>query len=157
MTEFSSARFAGLFGMPLFTHTWEEGAETNPELRELILSHATSERGVIKSNDGGWHSETGKLEFCGDAGRRLIQYIYELADEATTRVLAEHRPPSLPKGWILDAWANVNRSGDFNSVHVHPGSTWSGTYYVDAGDPLDSERSTPLVLCDPCVARTTTF
>ena len=31
-------------------------------------------------------------------------------------------------------WANVNRKGHSNIAHIHPMSTWSGTYYVDAGD-----------------------
>ena len=42
------------------------------------------------------------------------------------------RPNAL--SWILSAWANVNRRGDFNQLHTHPGATWSGVYYVDHGE-----------------------
>ena len=35
--------------------------------------------------------------------------------------------------WIGNMWANINRSGDANEYHSHPGSYWSGTYYVDDG------------------------
>ena len=30
--------------------------------------------------------------------------------------------------------SNVNRAGDFNAFHNHPGNHWSGVYYVTAGD-----------------------
>jgi len=152
MADFRTTRYANLFTTPLITHHWEDGAELNPQLRERILTHEKENCGVGKSNQGGWHSETGQLEFCGDAGRRLIEYMYELANEATRRLLADHGQEMEPIRWTLSAWANVNRSGDFNKVHVHSSSTWSGTYYVDTGDP-DSEGGTPLHLLDPCQSR----
>jgi hypothetical protein len=51
-----------------------------------------------------------------------------LASEATRLVFAERgeTPPYCHRA--ISAWANVNGTGDFNKVHVHPGSTWSGTY-----------------------------
>jgi uncharacterized protein (TIGR02466 family) len=157
MSDFSKTRCTNIFTTPLITHTWEDGPELNILLRERILAYEAQNRGVAKSNHGGWHSETGQLEFCGDAGRRLVDHMKALADEATRRVLAERHEkiPSIP--WTLSAWVNVNRTGDFNSVHVHPGSTWSGTYYVDAGDPADPDKGTQLHLVDPCQGRSTTF
>ncbi|MBI3451913.1 MAG: hypothetical protein HY057_03610 [Rhodospirillales bacterium] len=35
--------------------------------------------------------------------------------------------------WRINAWANINRAGHGNEFHAHPGSYWSGTYYVDDG------------------------
>ena len=83
MSDFSKARYANVFATPLVTHIWEDGPELNALLRERILAHEAESRGVAKSNHGGWHSETGQLEFCGDAGRRLVEHMYALADEAT--------------------------------------------------------------------------
>ena len=157
MPDFSNTRYANLFPTPLVTHVWEDGPELNPLLREHILAREAESRGVAKSNHGGWHSETGQLEFCGDPGRRLVAHMYELADEATRRVLAGERQDIPPIRWTLSAWVNVNRSGAFNKMHVHPGSTWSGTYYVDTGDPADSDTGTQLHLFDPCQGRSTTF
>jgi len=37
----------------------------------------------------------------------------------------------------VQAWANVNGPGDANICHYHPGSFWSGTYYVDDGGCAD--------------------
>ena len=113
--------------------------------------------GVAKSNSGGWHSETGQLEFCGDAGRRLVEHMYALGDEATRRLAAEQRKKIGGCRWTVSAWVNVNRSGNFNKMHVHPASTWSGTYYIDAGDPVDPGGGTPIHLFDPCAGRSTSF
>lgn len=32
--------------------------------------------------------------------------------------------------WTLQAWANINRRGDYHNVHNHPHSYLSGTYYI---------------------------
>jgi len=157
ISDVPALRYTNLFTVPLATRVWDDGGELNAALREHILSHQAAHPGVGKSNQGGWHSETGRLEFCGEAGRRLVGHMQALAEEATRLVFAERgaQPPALR--WRLSAWANVNRSGDFNRVHVHPESTWSGTYYVDTGEPDGGERGAPLHLFDPCPGRSMTF
>jgi hypothetical protein len=127
MPDSSAATFTHLFPAPFMAFVWPDGAELNEELRPQILGHASRSGGVQKSNFGGWHSEAGQLEFSGDAGRRLVRRMYEMADEAMRRTLAEQ--PSQPRmsrwtfSWTLHAWANVNGPGDFNRVHTHPGPT----------------------------------
>ena len=34
-------------------------------------------------------------------------------------------------------WANINRRDHGNELHSHPGSFWSGVYYVDDGGAFD--------------------
>jgi uncharacterized protein (TIGR02466 family) len=153
----SKAQFANLFTTPLLTHTWEDSAELNALLRKHILEQEKNDAGVVNSNHGGWHSKSGQLEFCGDAGQRLVRHMYQFADEATKRVFAERGRQYQPIQWVLSAWVNVNRRGNFNRVHVHPGSTWSGTYYVDAGDPESSDPGALLYLSDPCPGRGAIF
>ena len=86
--------------------------------------------------------------------------MYEMGDEATRRTIAEL--PSQPAmsrwtfRWTLHAWANVNGPGDFNRLHTHAGSTWSGVYYVDTGALTDAD-GTPLHFFDPCQGRANTF
>jgi uncharacterized protein (TIGR02466 family) len=153
--NFEQARYANIFATPLITHHLTDAAELNAALRSSILAHQSASAGLSKSNRGGWHSEVGKLEFCGDAGQRLVSYMREFGVEATRRFFAEYRARMVPMEWEVFAWANVNRAGDFNDMHMHPSSTWSGTYYVDNGDPTDD--AAPLHLCDPCQARTVNF
>ena len=164
--DFSAALFGHLFPAPFMIFFWQDGAELNEELRPRILEHASRSAGLEKSNAGGWHSEPGQLEFCGDAGRRLVRHMYEMADEATRRTVAElPSPPSMSRWtfrWTLHAWANVNGPGDFNRLHTHAGSTWSGAYYVDTGyvdtgAAPDADAGTPLHFFDPCQGRANTF
>ena len=157
MPELSQARFTNLFASPLMAHVWADAAELNGELEAAILIRQRTSAGEAKTNVGGWHSEAGQLEFCGSAGRRLVRHMYEMADEATRRVLAEYRQAARTMRWTLHAWVNVNPTGAFNQMHTHPGATWSGTYYVDPGDPSDAGRGTPLHLFDPCQGRANTF
>lgn len=158
MTDPAPVRYTNLFGSPLVARVWEDAASLNDELQESIFAHETANPGLSRTNAGGWHSDSGHLEFCGNAGRQLMRHMYELADEATRRVLTEYGHPPRTMRWTLQAWVNVNRSGDYNKVHTHPGSTWSGTYYIDPGDPPPgAEHGTPIHFFDPCQGRANTF
>jgi uncharacterized protein (TIGR02466 family) len=157
MRELEGARYSNLFASPLLAHVWADGTELNVQLRERILEHARRHSGEGATNVGGWHSETGALEFCGKAGERLIRHMREMTEEATLRVYAEFGRPREPLSWTLHAWANINRSGDFNKMHTHPGATWSGVYYVDQGASKPDAEGTALHLSDPCPARTNIF
>jgi len=156
-SELSNLRSTAIFSTPLFTHRWKEEPHDLEFLRERILAHKDSAGGVAKSNRGGWHSEIGELEFCGEMGRLLVRRMRALADEATRQMLAADNQPQQQFRWSVTAWANVNQRGDFNAVHAHPGSTWSGTYYVDAGDAGEGEAGASLQLFDPCSGRSVSY
>ena len=50
----------------------------------------------------------------------------------------------------VNAWANLLRKGNYNSIHNHPESAWSGVYYVDAGSTDENNPlSGVLELLDP--------
>jgi len=147
------ARLAHLFAVPFLSHIWRDSDALNQDLRRHILAYerdSTTTRSVRKSNVGGWQSESGRLEWCETPGKALIARMLAMANEATRQVLAAYGKQLPAFNWTLEAWANVNRTGDFNRTHVHGGSTWSGTYYVDPGDPApDSDHGTALYLIDP--------
>jgi uncharacterized protein (TIGR02466 family) len=146
-----------LFASPLLEHVWDDGPALNAQLRESILAHARRHPGTEQTNVGGWHSETGGLEFCGQAGQRLIGHMRELTDEATRRLYAGFGRAPETLSWSMSAWANINRQGDFNNMHTHPGATWSGVYYVDHGESDPQGAGTAIRLADPCQARTNVF
>jgi uncharacterized protein (TIGR02466 family) len=157
MSEMEKAQFGNLFGSPVLTHLWSDGAELNASLSQSILEHEGKHGGVELTNFGGWHSETGKLDFCGEAGLKLIGHFHEMAGEATRRLYAVfgRTPPQI--NWSFSAWANINRQGNFNQVHSHPGATWSGVYYVDHGEENEGAEGTALHLYDPNTARINLF
>ena len=150
--------YTHLFGSPLMAHKWADSDGLNAELRQRILEFQNRNAGVSKTNVGGWHSESGQLEFCGPAGATLVERMYALGKEATARVLKEYGQPPTQFDWTLHAWVNVNWPGAFNRMHTHPGSTWSGTYYVDTGTNEGAKvKPAPLHIFDPCQGRANTF
>jgi uncharacterized protein (TIGR02466 family) len=157
MGELETARFGSLFASPLLEHVWSDGPELNASLRESILDHASRHPGDERTNIGGWHSEVGGLRFCGAAGERLIGHMLAMTEEATRRLYAQYATPLEPLEWTLSAWANVNRRGDFNNMHTHPGATWSGVYYVDDGESHGHAEGTAIHLSDPSPTRTNIF
>jgi uncharacterized protein (TIGR02466 family) len=146
-----------LFGAPVLEYLWPDGAELNRQLRQSILEHARQHTGRKQTNVGGWHSETGRLEFCGAAGERLVHHIYEMTNEATGRLYATNGRPPEASSWTLTAWANINRRGHYNNIHTHPSATWSGVYYVDHGESNPTADRTSIQLYDPNPARTNVF
>jgi uncharacterized protein (TIGR02466 family) len=158
MSDLASLELAHFFSSPFARHTWSDSDELNQQLRQAALAREKSDTGEQKSNVGGWQSPTGRLEWCGAAGAELVRRMYELANAATLKLLESFGRPAPPFDWTLEAWVNVNRPGDFNRTHIHPGSTWSGTYYVDPGEPpANAQNGTALNLFDPCQGRASGF
>jgi uncharacterized protein (TIGR02466 family) len=158
MTGLEGAEMVDLFAAPFMSYQWPDADELNRDLRQHILAfeRENPSRGNAKSTIGGWRSESGDLAFCGEAAKTLIARMAEMVNEATRRVLAGRQYP--PFTWTMEAWVNINRVGDFNRMHIHGMSTWSGTYYVDHGDPpADEEFGTALEVTDPSAQRSASF
>ncbi len=125
------ARLEPLFPVPVFRHVLT-GVETlNDELTGIILDRAARSAGERKSNQGGWQSAGDFFRWPGNAVATLARYCEQALDIATARLPL---PAEYGYGFQVYGWAAVNRNGDYNITHVHPMSTWSGVYYVDAGD-----------------------
>ena len=132
-----SKKLLHLFSTPIMEHWWEDSDELNKQLCSIILEKEKTSPGAKMSNVGGWHSE-GDLEKWGGApGQRPIERIGETVDRATLEYYTMFHGRE-PIRWRVTLWANVNRSNEYNKGHVHPGATWSGVYYVDAGSPDES-------------------
>jgi uncharacterized protein (TIGR02466 family) len=146
------------FVVPIVRHVWDDSASLNQALAEAILAQEARSAGSSKSNVGGWQSSQDFLAWTGDAGRMLAARMVEMANHATAQLLARlgtEKARSAQFSWKIAIWANVNRAGDYNKVHLHPGATWSGVYYVDAGD--SGAEGGRLSLMDPSPAAQMTF
>ena len=108
----------------------------NVELRQVILDRARTHPSTHKSNQGAWQSSWDMDRWGGTAAIRLLAHARDVANQMTTD--AEGQSGRDPPGdsavtWIGNMWAIINRSGDVNDYRSHPGSYWSGVYYVDDG------------------------
>jgi uncharacterized protein (TIGR02466 family) len=136
------------FGTPISTYLWPDSDALNVELRNVILEKEKAEKGIKRSNVGGWHSKPDLLVWEADCTRqlkdRLAAFTLDLTRLVTT--LDGLRKINLQ----MEGWANVSRRGHYNSVHDHPGTAWSGVYYVSRGEPDgDDPCNGKLELLDP--------
>jgi hypothetical protein len=120
---------AGLFPTPVVTMELPDAAALNAELRAVIAARRKNHAGTQHSNLGGWQSSWDMDRWGGAPAIKLLAIGRNLAGRNTTDRTGK------PAGvaWKANMWANVNRSGHANEFHSHPGSFWSGVYYVDDG------------------------
>lgn len=119
----------GLFATPVAAVELPDATARNAELRRLILDHRAANPSVQASNAGGWHSDRAFADWGGPRAAEVLAAARQVANRMTAD---RHGQPVAPH-WVAQAWANVNGPGDANICHYHPGSFWSGTYYVDDG------------------------
>lgn len=137
------------FTTPVINTHWTDTESMNGELRETILDAERRTAGVVRSNVGGWHSNTGFLTLDNEAVVALRVRLSALVTEVRARVL----PPAnrdRAGQFRVEGWANVLRFGQYNTMHCHPNAVWSGVYYV-TGNPKITEHpfSGKLELVDP--------
>ena len=125
----------GLFATPVAAIMLPDAAARNAELEALILQQRERNPGVAASNNGGWHSQR---DFSAWGGPRAAE-VLAFARSAATQMTTGRDSKKVDPNRTVEAWANVNGPGDSNACHYHPGSFWSGAYYVNdggcAGDP----------------------
>jgi len=123
------AQAQSLFATPVVVAMVPEAEKLNAELKRVIAARETSHPSTDHSNQGGYQSTWDMAEWGGPAMETLLATVKALASKATQ---TRDGKPVNPE-WKLNSWANVNRSGQSNEPHTHPGSFWSASYYVDDG------------------------
>jgi len=119
---------------PLFS-TWLYLCENGPRylnerLERLARDLMQDDRNAARrTNSGGWH-------YAFDLFHLNEPVVAEFRDQMEQHVqgyLNHFRPPERRKKdrFSLEGWINVNRAGDFNVLHCHPGCFLSATYYVN--------------------------
>jgi uncharacterized protein (TIGR02466 family) len=132
------------FGTPLLARQFPDTAELNKGLHRILLerekSHPEMRTGQLnRSNLGGWRSEPDLLEWPYPEIATLKSMILDGITQVM-KLAGGGRPVRLEMDYNLVAWANVNRRGNYNVSHTHPGNDWSGVYYVTMGEP-DPDRA----------------
>ena len=119
--------------MPLFS-TWVYRCETgpthlNPKLEKLAHKlMKVSRNSTQRTNAGGWHYAFDLFELDDPA----VKEFYGVMTQHVQGFINHFRPPERKKKdpFRLRGWLNVNRAGNSNTLHCHPGCFLSATYYV---------------------------
>jgi uncharacterized protein (TIGR02466 family) len=119
----------GLFPTPVIQAELPNPEGTNAALRTAIEGRMASHPSTAHSNLGGWQSSWDLAVWGGDGAKVVLDQAKAIA----ARMTCDRQGKPVKVDWQLNAWANVNSSGHGNEFHTHPGSFWSGTYYVDDG------------------------
>lgn len=120
-----------LFPTPVARFRVPNAGDINAALEKTILEREAAESGGSHSNIGGWQSEDNMVDWPEPE-------VAELVDSMRSAVL--NMVSIITKVTVFEAavsifaWANVNRSGNFNQIHTHPQNHWSGVYYVVPGE-----------------------
>jgi len=116
-----------LFPSPVFHYSLEDKKEFNIELKNYILNlKEKNEKGVKKSNQGGWHSPM--FDILNDKLVKKFTIIFQNYVKESVEEI----------GWNYDSdrvkieamWSIINKKGDFNIQHNHPNAYLSAAYYV---------------------------
>ncbi|MBT7761011.1 MAG: hypothetical protein HN732_27000, partial [Rhodospirillaceae bacterium] len=119
----------GLFPTPVVQADLPYATRINEDLRAVIEARMVSHPSTAHSNLGGWQSSWDLADWGGAAAHEVLEHAKTVAG----RMTCDRQGKAVQVDWQLNAWANVNGPGHGNEFHTHPGSFWSGTYYVDDG------------------------
>jgi uncharacterized protein (TIGR02466 family) len=118
---------------PLFS-TWiyvcQDGPEhLNEPLEELTRRLMQDPRNAARrTNAGGWHYAFDFFKLADP----VVEEFREVMELHVQAFLNHFRPAERKKqdAFRLEGWINLNRAGDSNVLHCHPGCFLSATYYV---------------------------
>ncbi|MEM7225312.1 MAG: TIGR02466 family protein [Pseudomonadota bacterium] len=127
------AEVKGLFPTPVAIAQLPDAAALNGELRRVILEREQSHPSTQHSNLGGWQSTWDFAQWGGPALARVLA----AAEGLATRLTRNRQSQPVQVAWQINCWANINRQGQGNEFHTHPGAFWSGSYYVTDGGVAD--------------------
>ena len=101
---------AMIFGTPMIAYPWPESDCLNDALRGVILAKEKESKGLVRSNVGGWHSETDFFTWDAQCIRILRNRIQQITISLTRRTALT---PEGPRrfNYRPDGWANVGRRG----------------------------------------------
>lgn len=143
-----------VFATPIFSYVLRNADALNSQLRDVILERERSTPSVAKSNQGGWQSLPDFFLWNAPPVAPLRRVVMGAVNIATARL---HLPSTFKIEFQIYGWAAVNRKGHYNTTHVHPMSTWSGTYYVDVGDEASDASGALLEFSHPITSAAMNF
>lgn len=125
-----------LFPVPLLTIGLHGFERLNPRLMKEIAARRQAEPGIDRSNRYGWHSANDLFDRTEPAHRELAAELKAMTAASSAKLMPDLSPDLVASH---EGWVNVNPTGAMNAPHDHPGTFWSGVYYVHVPVPADAE------------------
>jgi len=119
------------FGIPIYDKHLPAYSEHQAALIAYLHRLREADQGSVRSNQGGWHSSD-DLHLKEEP--LLNGVMVSLLQVASACIKDFEGAREFKDIRMVAAWANMNEKGDWNAPHEHLPCTWSGVFYVDAGD-----------------------
>ena len=128
------------FGIPIYEKHLPLSLQKMPSIIQHIYRLKDRDTGIARSNQGGWHSKDQLHLTKHEDTSWLIHRLLQLSTQCIKDFEGDRPFKDIR---MVAAWANINYKGDWNAPHEHMPCTWSGVFYVDAGEPktADDDRS----------------
>ena len=110
------------FSTPVYIKDIPNAVELNRYLEEKIIQWSQQDKGVSKTNAGGWHSTTEMNQ--KEEYNVLTKELFAMQDEIFAKELLTQKPV------LGNMWANINYPCNFNRPHLHPNALFSGVYWI---------------------------
>lgn len=125
----------GLFETPIAYCRLQQADNLLRDLLAAIQNNKREDDGLVRSNTGGWHSNTQMLQWGGAAARKLAETAVSVAKR-----MSHFEESSVDQfDWQVRMWANVTAPGGLNQLHMHPGNLWAAVLYLDIGGGAGGE------------------
>jgi uncharacterized protein (TIGR02466 family) len=134
------------FPTPIFWFQVPDAAQLNADLVKDTMAIRATSKGMRRSNQNGWHSDTDLFRRPEASFKSLTRSIGEAVYTVTQKVAPKFELKD--RQVISEGWVNVSDTGAYNTPHRHPGFVWSGCYYVQLPDKPRG-RSGQIEFIDP--------
>lgn len=121
------------FGVPIMDATIDGFTARQPRIAAHLLALRDADKGLVRSNQGGWHSGNDLFRTQDPDLRWLLEQVYAIAAPCIRQVEGERFQGEVP---MSECWANINDGGSWNAPHVHLPNEWSGCVYVSVEEAL---------------------
>ena len=124
------------FPTMIYIKDFPDSEKLNKYLEDHIMRWSQNDKGVSKTNAGGWHSSTDMNQ--KEKYNPLTRELFNMQEEIYQKENLSRKPV------LGNMWANINYPGNSNRPHLHPNSLFSGVYWIKT--PMKSGN---LMLYDP--------
>ena len=127
MSNNMNSEYSHLFSVPIQKTELELNIDSLIEF--CYEMKRKNEKGIEKSNTGGWHSDN----IINETHTEFIKLKIEIEDAANIY----HHDIQLKKIYeqkIENIWVNINQKGHSNEIHDHPHAIFSGAFYLTNGE-----------------------
>ena len=119
--------FDEIFPVKVYNFLFKDRKKFNSELIKAINKHKTKEDSIERSNKGGYHSlldiNMKSIDVFDELNNRIIDVVNGIIIKEDYKHLDKIEE-------LSSMWFIINKKNDYNSTHMHPGSWFSGAYYI---------------------------